>query len=258
MMTTMATTSPAMNVDPMAVLVHELGTPIGVALTAVSVQTMRLNTLAARFAPHNDPELESLMSDMRDSAQLARTGLDRAIAILGARMTSRNAQMPAPADPLSLEVVLGDALSVPMVRFGDRIKECALQVDDDLLVQTEPNAWYQVISNLIANSCLHGFVGREHGGRISVSAERLDGERVRVKYRDDGRGFSAHARAGAFKRRYSSRTGGGSSGLGLCIIRDIVRDRLFGTISLLDGIEGTAFHIDFPTRPPVYLIAPAA
>ncbi|HEY4068208.1 MAG TPA: ATP-binding protein [Burkholderiaceae bacterium] len=247
----------ATDVDPLAALLHELDTPLGVTLTAVSVQAERLDTLTARFAPHNDPDLESLMSDLRESAQLARKGLDRAIAILGARRAARNAQLPAPADPLSLEVVLGDALSVPMVRFGDRIAECSLQVEGDLLVQTEPNAWYQVISNLVANSALHGFVGREQGGRISVSAGPLDAGRVRVQYRDDGRGFSAHARAGAFTRRYSSRAGGGSSGLGLCIIRDIVRDRLFGTIELLAGTEGTAFDIDFPTRPPAVPMASA-
>jgi signal transduction histidine kinase len=248
-----------MNVDPMAALLHELDTPLGVALTAVSVQAQRLDALEARFAPNpdSDPDLENLMSDLRESAQLARKGLDRAIAILGARRAARNAQRLVAADPVDLEVVLGDALSVPMVRFRDRIVECSLEVERDLLVQTEPNAWYQVISNLVANSALHGFAGREQGGRIRVSAEHLDADRVRVRYRDDGRGFSAAARAGAFTRRYSSRAGSGSSGLGLCIVRDIVRDRLFGSIALLDVSEGSAFEIDFPTRPPAATTAPA-
>jgi signal transduction histidine kinase len=153
-------------------------------------------------------------------------------------------------DLLSMELVLGDALSVPAVRFRDRIIECELAVEHDLLVRTEPAAWYQVISNLVANSALHGFADRPEGGCIAMSAVRLGTNRARVTYRDDGRGFSVSERAAAFRQRQpcdSRASGGTPGGLGLAIVHDIVKSRLRGTISLRDDDYGATFDIDFPT-----------
>jgi len=220
-------------------------------LTAVARQAQRLDTLTASFVLPHDSDLAITLRELRESSQLTRRSLDRAIAIVGAGRAPSSSRASRPATkPLDFETVLVDALKVPMFRFDDRIIECALEVDQGLRVHTEAAAWHQVISNLVANSVLHGFIGKAEGGRISVSASRSGADRVCVVFRDDGRGFSVRARANAFARAHSTRPDAASSGLGLSLIRDIVRDRLHGTISLLDSHEGAALSIEFPARPP--------
>jgi signal transduction histidine kinase len=241
-------------VDPMAGLLHEIDTPLGVALTAASMQGPALQLLAEHLAllPAGSRP-DAALQTLRESMRLVHSAIDRAVAIVGGHK-SRRRSGAAPGEALDLGTILADALQVPLARYGERVIECNLEAEADLLVHTEPNAWYQVITNLVANSVLHGFVGREDGGRLEISAWQPEPGRVRVLYRDDGCGMSAHARAQAFVRSYTSRRGGGSSGLGLCIMADIVRERLHGRIELLPAeagpTPGCAFAIDFPAHPP--------
>ena len=161
----------------------------------------------------------------------------------------RRARSTARPQRLNLAVVLGEALSAPVARFDERIIECALEVDHDLTVQTEPDAWFLVMAALVANAVQHGFADRKHGGCISVSAGRVGAEQVRVTFTDDGRGFSGDARAAARAHQYG-RGSVGTSSQGLDVVRDIVRNRLHGTLSLLDTDEGAMLAIDFPGQPP--------
>ena len=243
-------------VDPIAGLLHEIDTPLGVALTAVSMQAPALQVLAERLAALSpagpaDETQAAALATLQDSVRLAQSALERAVAIVGGHRARRRAGA-APGEALDFGTILGDALQLPLARHGHRVAECHLEVETDLRVHTEPNAWYQVITNLVANSVLHGFVGREEGGRVEVTAWRPEDDRVRVVYRDNGCGMSTHARAHAFVQHYTSRYGAGSSGLGLCIVAEIVRERLHGRIELLpaEPAGGCAFAIDIPLRPP--------
>ena len=227
--------------DLLAELLHELDTPLGVALTAASIQQQRLGALLPDTLPVR------ALADLHEATRLVRQGLDQALAVIAARRGARPASFAA---TVGLQAVLGDALSVPLFRFRDRRIDCTLDVDADLIVDTEPQAWQQVMTNLVANSAHHGFARAEDAARISVTADRVGRDRVRVVYRDNGRGLSVRARNAAFVRQYSSRAKRGSSGLGLCIVRDIVRDRLHGCIELIDGDGGAAFGIEVPLRAP--------
>ena len=146
------------------------------------------------------------------------------------RRGPRRRRFVEPIRTLNLGAVLEDALCMPAARFVDRIIECAFEIEHDLLVQTEPTAWCELLMALTEHSVRQGFGDRPHGGSIVISAGRLDADRVRVVYRDDG---------------CLLRTG---PGLGRA--REIVRDRLRGTIAALPSAHGAAFEIDVPTLRP--------
>ncbi len=75
-----------------------------------------------------------------------------------------------------------------------------------------PDALRRALTNLVDNA-------RRHAGRIAVSA--LPGERnVEVLVDDDGPGIAPDRRESVFR---PFETGGGGTGLGLTIARDIVR-----------------------------------
>jgi LytS/YehU family sensor histidine kinase len=135
-----------------------------------------------------------------------------------------------PVRTLNLGSLLEDALCAPAARFDDRIVGWALEVEHDLMTQAEPSAWGQLVMSLVADSVQHGFADRPGGGSISVSAERLGTDRLRVVYRDDGR----------------ARCAGAAGESGPHAAREIVRERLRGRFAVLASEQGAAFEIDVP------------
>ena len=125
---------------------------------------------------------------------------------------------------VKLDQLFDDALSVAVARFDSRIVDYSLEIDRGLRAQTEPQAWCELIASLVENSVRHRFEHLPDGGSITLSASRIDRERVRVVYRDSGCA--------------TPRT----------LATDFVRERLHGTIVRLD--DGLALAIDIPTRPP--------
>ena len=112
------------------------------------------------------------------------------------------------AHPVDLSTILGDAAAGAR-RAG---AEVAMEVPAGLTVLLRPDALRRAVTNLLDNA-------RRHARRIAVSA--LPGERnVEVLVDDDGPGIAPDRRESVFR---AFETGGGGTGLGLTIARDIVR-----------------------------------
>ena len=112
------------------------------------------------------------------------------------------------AHPVDLSAILGD-VAAGARRAG---ADVAMEVPAGLTVLLRPDALRRAVTNLLDNA-------RRHARRIAVSA--LPGERnVEVLVDDDGPGVPLGRREGVF-RPFGA--GGGGTGLGLTIARDIVR-----------------------------------
>lgn len=103
----------------------------------------------------------------------------------------------------------------------------------DLEGTTFPGAIAQIFTNLMTNSCEHGFakppVGRE--ARIDIHCE-FDEQVLYCIYRDNGRGMPAQDLAQAFEPFFTTNRSGGGSGLGLSIVYNLVRQQLGGDLAL--------------------------
>ena len=112
------------------------------------------------------------------------------------------------AQTVDLATLLGD-VAAGARRAGAQV---ALDVPAGLALLLRPDALRRAMTNLIDNA-------RRHARRISVSA--TPGERgVNVMVDDDGPGIAPDRRESVFR---AFETGGGGTGLGLTIARDIVR-----------------------------------
>ena len=112
------------------------------------------------------------------------------------------------AQTVDLSILLVDVASGARRAGAD----VAMTVPVGLSVLLRPDALRRAITNLLDNA-------RRHAKRIAVSA--LQGERnVEVLVDDDGPGIAPDRRESVFR---AFETGGGGTGLGLTIARDIVR-----------------------------------
>jgi two-component system NtrC family sensor kinase len=126
--------------------------------------------------------------------------------------------------------------------------ECA----PDIVLDSYPGAFAQVITNLVLNCVEHAF---EPGvpGIITISAHR-DGDQVELHVDDDGKGIAAHQIDHIFDPFFTTRRGQGGTGLGLNIVYNLVAKRFNGTISVLSELgRGAHFTLRFPLVTPQHV-----
>lgn len=195
---------------------HELRTPITAIVGAIEI------IRASDDAP--DPGILDVL--VRNSARLAsitESLLDLSALAAGSRAVALRAvplreQVEAAALALGLDVVI--------------------DVDEDLRVQASAPDLERVFVNLLSNASIHG------GPNIEVSANRA-GEETVVDVADDGAGVSDALRPRLFAPFAAQGDTGGTHGLGLAIV-DQLMTAFGGSVSHLDRDGGgTIFRMRF-------------
>ncbi len=116
---------------------------------------------------------------------------------------------------------------------------------ENIEVNTYPGPIYQIISNLINNSLLHGFELQEEGN-ITISIDILQ-NRVTLHYLDDGIGMNEEMLKKIYEPFVTSKRNQGGSGLGMNIVYNLITQVLEGEISCQSALgEGVEIEISFP------------
>ncbi|HET7572606.1 MAG TPA: HAMP domain-containing sensor histidine kinase [Gaiellaceae bacterium] len=196
---------------------HELGTPLTAIATSLE---------ALRAGAKDDPaELERFLELIeRQTSRLAR--LRRALLTLARAQTRQEAlQLDAvPAGPLLNAVAEELRLARPDV-------EVAVDAPEGLAVLGHRELVEQVVFNLAENALRHG------GARRVELATRAAGRLASIEVRDDGAGIPETGRDRLFDRFYRGGDGGDGFGLGLAIVREVVR-ALGGTVEIDSPQDG--------------------
>jgi two-component system sensor histidine kinase PilS (NtrC family) len=112
--------------------------------------------------------------------------------------------------------------------------------EEPIVISADPTQLKQIFWNLARNS----LNAMPEGGTLSVKAERISPDRIRILFTDTGCGMSPQQVEKLFEPFSGSTTGG--TGLGLSIVYQIVRDHN-GTINVRSREnEGTTISIELP------------
>src|SRR5258708_7550902 len=107
----------------------------------------------------------------------------------------------------------------------------------------DSRALESVLTNLVQNSVTHG-----QATEVDVSVQRSNDDRLILRVRDNGHGF--HGDPDGLGKLFVRHTRGSGSGVGLYIVRQLVR-RMNGTISFADaGSSGFLAEMNFPNAGP--------
>ncbi len=139
-------------------------------------------------------------------------------------------------------VELGGHLREVIAAFEGRAEESGIELDLDLdrqiLVDTDPDRLAQIVSNLIDNALRH--TPSSGSIRVSISA---DGPTLTIA--DTGPGIPARDLPHVFERYYSSQRSGGT-GLGLSIVSGLA-DKLGLELGITSQVgQGTTVTLEFP------------
>ena len=233
-------------------IAHELNTPIGNGLTVATTLEGRTSDFKKEMAAGlKRSTLDAYVADAAFASDILVRSLDKA-----ATLVSSFKQVAV--DQTSSQrrkFMLHDTLSEVLMTMGPGLKRTGCQVlltepPDDFQLDSYPGPLGQVITNLITNSVLHGYEGREPG-EIRIVVAHADDDHASIEVSDDGAGVPDGNLSRIFEPFFTTRLGKGGSGLGLSIARNIVVGTLGGKLSLKSTQDrGATFTVWIPKIAP--------
>ncbi len=230
---------------------HEVNTPLGVTVTAVShAQTgvERLRAVVDGPTPSRRAVLAALAT-LEEALGLASTNAARAAALVAdfKRVSVDQASDQEREIELAAYAATVCGSLSPLLREGHA--DVVLEVGAGRLL-TRPGAVAQILSNLIQNAVMHAFPEGSLDRRIWVRGG-LTAAEAWLEVEDRGCGIDPALRDRVLLPFVSTRLGSGGSGLGLTVVHNLVVELLGGRLSLAGapGV-GTTVQVRFPLRGP--------
>ncbi len=228
-------------------LSHEINTPVGIGVTAASHLVQETGDTLKAYAENTltRGNFEQFLSVARESAGLIQTNLNRAADLLQNFKLVATDQTASQEREFNLGEYLEDVVQSLSPRFRNTGFKISCSCPGDLAMHCDPGALYQVLSNLVMNSLLHGFEGLLVG-EITIQARRTDGH-IELDYRDNGNGMGRQELARLYEPFFTTKRGRGGTGLGMHIVYNNVTQTLGGNISCASKPgRGTRFRIRVP------------
>ncbi|QYF93933.1 GAF domain-containing protein [Massilia sp. PAMC28688] len=236
----------------MAGVAHELNTPIGNSLLIAS--TMQEKTTEIRALMEGPglrrSDLAAFIADSYKASALVMRGLTSAADLVNSFKQVAVDRTTEQRRFFNLHQVCHEIIATMMNRIRAANHAIAMDIPEQIGLDSYPGPFGQVITNLINNSLLHAFAPGT-SGRMQLGAV-LQGEgRVVVTFSDDGGGIPAEHLGRIFDPFFTTKLGQGGSGLGLSISYNIVCSLLGGQVSVDSAPgAGTRFTLELPLTAP--------
>ena len=230
-----------------AVIAHELNTPIGNSRVAASTLHHEAIVFIEKIKHGlRRSELESFIKQLETGTRLLDKGLERAADLIASFKQVAADQTSSQRRVFSLDLLLMEirtTLEPSLKRSGCKVD---WQTGQELKMDSYPGPLGQVLMNLINNAVIHAFEGRKPGN-LWVRTHDFDCDHIRIEVQDDGNGIPNAYLHRVFEPFFTTRMGRGGTGLGLSISHRIVTHTLGGQL-LLDSTSGlgSRFSIVIP------------
>ena len=234
---------------------HEVNNPVGISLTVASSLERKVAMFSDEVARGNlrRSSLNDFIESGRSASSQLVSNLNRAAELI--QSFKQVAADRSYSDQRSFDIADLTDQVVMSLRPGVRKKNLTLTVDckPNLIMDSYPGPYGQVLTNLFLNSVAHAFPAGE-GGEVQIKVQEAGEDHVEVLFSDNGCGMSADIRRRAFDPFFTTRRNEGGTGLGLHIVYSIVTSRLGGRIHLHSAPnEGTRVQMILPRVAPAEL-----
>lgn len=225
---------------------HEINTPLGTSITALSFMEEALNTTKGKFDSQSltMTDFSKFVADCQESMMLMETNLRKAGKLVSTFKNVAVNQSVEEIEQFSLLKEVDEVLLTLRPKLKQSQVKIHLDVDEGIIITSFPGAYYHILSNLITNCLAHAFPDKT--GDIHITAKQVD-DRAQIEFKDNGVGMDDTTAAKIFDPFYTTKRGEGGTGLGLYMIYNIITHRLVGKIKVKSKLgEGTLFTILLP------------
>ncbi|MEC4088141.1 ATP-binding protein [Pseudoalteromonas rubra] len=233
---------------------HEINTPLGIALTAITGLGAGANSILQKLA-----ENKIRKCDISDFAQLSletesltQSSLERCSRLVqDFKKLSAEQSVSEPR-----EIQLKTYLQELMQAFEFTLAQNSIAIEvfgDDPKLMTDPGVISQIIGCLINNVVAHAFeyqpdmpAAQDKRVDIQVSAQK---NQATIMFKDNGVGIDENIQKQIFIPFYTTKRGSGNTGLGLNVVYNLTKSALGGELTVeSEDNMGTAFLITIPMR----------
>jgi signal transduction histidine kinase len=239
---------------------HEVNNPVGISLTVASSLARRCEMFAAELQEGQlrRSRLKEFVEGTQEAAGQLVGNLQRAGELI--QSFKQVAVDRSHEERRQFDLRESTEQIVSSLRPGLKKARLDLLTDvpENLLFDSYPGAYGQVLTNLVLNSVTHGF-GEGESGAIRIEAVKLANGQVELIISDDGAGMSDDVQRRAFDPFFTTRRNQGGTGLGLHIVYNLVTRRLGGRITFASAPNrGTTFRLVLPLIAPRSEVAATA
>jgi len=209
---------------------HEINTPVGVGVTAISHLSETVNNFKDRYNKGDltKTELESFMDTASEATHLVLANLKRSADLIRSFKQIAVDQSSEEMRIIRLKQYIEETLISLKPKLNGTTHSIVQNCTCEQEIYCYPGALSQIITNLVMNSIIHGFEGRKNG-KIILDVTVQNGH-IFFNYSDNGNGISKENINKIFEPFYTTKRGQGGSGLGMSIVYNLVTQKLGGTI----------------------------
>lgn len=232
-------------------IAHELNTPIGNSVTAASTlhdQTQSFTTQLASGITRS--ALDRFVENTQLASDIVLRNLQRAAELVTSFKHVAVDQTSDQRRRFPLDEVVNETLLTlgPCIRKSGH--QVIKEISENVIMDSYPGALSQILTNLVNNAFIHAFTDKEHG-IVRIEAGPLGDDDVTLVVSDDGCGIAPEHIGRIFNPFFTTRLGGGGSGLGLHIAYNQVTGMLGGQIRAeSEPGQGARFVLTMPRIAP--------
>ena len=226
---------------------HELNTPIGNGLLAVTTLMDRTRGITDHFPVGlTRSKLTGYLDDAKLSIEILERNLHRAADLINSFKQIAIDQGSTQTRKFSLATLVSEVI----LALSPTLKRTPVQVHQSIPARIEmesyPGPLEQVLINLINNALIHGLAGQA-SGQITLSAAVPKPGWVDITVQDNGIGIPDDQIGRIFDPFFTTKLEEGGTGLGLSISHNIVTGLLGGHIDVSSTLgSGTHFCLTLP------------
>ncbi|MCW3173258.1 sensor histidine kinase [Shewanella subflava] len=229
---------------------HEINTPIGIAVTISSTFESRVKEFVtqARTGQLNLSDLEMFEQESLEGLVIMQKALNRAAELIHSFKQVAIDQSSNQRRSFLLDEMLNEVFNTLKHQIKRSTYTVSIDCPADIMMDSFPGPFGQVITNLFNNAIIHGFDGAQTGD-ISVKVYLEENDKIKLQFNDNGIGIPVSHIDKIFDPFFTTKLGQGGSGLGMNIVYNIVNNILGGDISVTSH-NGTTFTLIIPIIAP--------
>lgn len=230
---------------------HELNTPIGNSVMASTALSEKIAVFQAAVSGGDlkRSALNDFLRDLDEGGRYIANNLARSSELIQGFKQVAVDQTSSHRRRFELKRTVDEVAVMLKPRIKKTTHHLVIQVPENIILDSYPGPFGQMLTNLIQNSLVHAFVDR-NDGHISISAQ-VNGDVVRLLVADDGCGMTEHVLDHVFDPFFTTKMGLGGSGLGMNITYNLVTGVLGGRIAISSAAgTGTTVRVELPLVAP--------
>lgn len=230
---------------------HEINTPVGVGLSAITHLSAKVKQYTDIYSNKNltKEDFEMLLHISNESCAMVQLNLERAAQLIKSFKQVSVDQSQEQKRRINIKSYLDNIYTslLPKIKPTKHSVKISCPVNIELF--SNPGSLSQVFSNLIMNSLFHGLETVEYG-EINIDVSINENNKIEFIYRDNGIGIPSEIADKIFDPFFTTKREAGGSGLGMHIVYNLITQSMGGSIKLLNNNheQGVCFIILLPSN----------